>query len=85
MHMPTPIFNCLCIIGTVCALAVSYYLFKDLSVGSMVFCVVLLVVMMGLAQLRLRTGAVKKLSLIHIWLAKANQEKGRHLFLLYQS
>lgn len=64
LHMPTPIFNCLCIIGTVCALAVSYYLFKDLSVGSMVFCVVLLVVMMGLAQLRLRTGAVKKEDLL---------------------
>lgn len=32
--------------------------FKDLSVGSMVFCVVLLVIMTGLAQLRLRTGAL---------------------------
>ena len=38
--------------------------FKDLSVGSMVFCVVLLVVMTGLAQLRLRTGAVKKEDLL---------------------
>lgn len=44
--------------------SLTYPSFKDLSVGSMVFCVVLLVVMMGLAQLRLRTGAVKKEDLL---------------------
>lgn len=64
LHMPTPIFNCLCVIGTVCALAVAYYLFKDLSVTSMILCVVLLVAMLALAQLRLRTGGVKKEDLL---------------------
>lgn len=64
LHIPTPLFNCLCVIGTVCAVAVAYYLFKDLSITSMILCVVLLVVMIGVAQLRLRTGAVKKEDLL---------------------
>lgn len=42
----------------------AYYLFKDLSVTSMILCVVLLVVMTGLAWLRLKTGAVKKEDLL---------------------
>lgn len=59
LHMPTPVFNCLCVIGTVCALAVAYYLFASLDVTSMIVCVVLLVVILVYAQIRLRTGAVK--------------------------
>lgn len=64
LHMPDPLFNCLCVIGTICALAVAYYLFKDLDTGSMIFTVILLLVMMGIAQLRLKTGAVKKEELL---------------------
>ena len=60
LHMPIPVFNCLCVIGMGCALAVAYYLFKDLSAASMIICVVLLVVMFGISWLRLRMGAVKK-------------------------
>lgn len=64
LHMPTPVFHTLCVIGTACAVAVAYYLFKDLNRTSMVLCVVLFVVMFGLAQLRLKTGAVKKEDLL---------------------
>ena len=64
LHMPTPLFNCLCVIGTVCACAVAFYLFKDLSTTSMILCVVLLVVMVGIAQIQLRTGMVKKEDLL---------------------
>lgn len=64
LHMPTPLLNCLCVIGTACALAVAYYLFKDLSAASMILCVVLLVVMIVIAQICLRTGAVKKEDLL---------------------
>lgn len=62
--MPLPLFNGLCVLGSVCALAVAYYLFKDLNKTSMIICVVLFVVMVGLAQIRLRTGAVKKEDLL---------------------
>ena len=64
LHMPTPIFNCLCVLGTVCALAVAYYLFKDLDTASMITCVVLLVAIVIYSQIRLRTGAVKKEELL---------------------
>lgn len=60
LHMPTGVFNCLCMIGTVCACAVAYYLFKDLGTTEMIICVVMLVVLFGLAILRLKTGAVKE-------------------------
>lgn len=64
LHMPIPVFNCLCVLGTVCALAVAYYLFKDLDTTSMIVCVVLLVAIVIYAQIRLRTGAVKKEDLL---------------------
>lgn len=64
LHMPIPVFNCLCVLGTVCALAVAYYLFKDLDTTSMIVCVVLLVAIIIYAQIRLRTGAVKKEDLL---------------------
>lgn len=64
LHMPTALFNCLCVIGTACSVAVAYYLFKDLDVVSMITCVVLLAVMLILAQFRLRTGAVKREDLL---------------------
>lgn len=59
LHMPKAIFNVLCVIGTVCALCVAFYLFKDLTPNNQIFCVVLLVLMFGVAWLRLKTGAVK--------------------------
>lgn len=62
--MPIPVFNALCALGSVCAMAVAYYLFKDLNKESMIVCAVLFVAMVGIAQLRLRTGAVKKEDLL---------------------
>ncbi|MCI8654246.1 MAG: APC family permease [Angelakisella sp.] len=59
LHMPTGLFNALCVIGTACALAVAFYLFKDLDTMSMILCVVLLAIAVGLAWFRLKTGAVK--------------------------
>lgn len=59
LHMPTAIFNCLCVIGTACALAVAYYLFKDLGNAEKILCLVLLIGMFVLSFLRLKTGAVK--------------------------
>lgn len=64
LHMPMPVFNGLCVLGSVCAMAVAYYLFKDLNKISMIICVVLFIVMAGAAQIRLRTGAVKKEDLL---------------------
>lgn len=59
LRMPIPVFNVLCVLGTACALAVAFYLFKDLDTTSMIVCVILLVVLIGLSWLRLHTGAVK--------------------------
>lgn len=64
LHMPLPIFDVLCVLGSICALCVAYYLFKDLDTTSMILTVVLLTVIIGLAVLRLKTGAVKKEDLI---------------------
>ena len=64
LHMPTAVFNALCVLGTVCALAVAYYLFTSLDTASMILCVVLLIAIMIYAQIRLRTGAVKKEDLL---------------------
>lgn len=64
LHMPMPVFNGLCVLGSVCAMAVAYYLFKDLNKISMIICVVLFIVMAGAAKIRLRTGAVKKEDLL---------------------
>lgn len=58
-HMPTALFNCLCVLGTVCALAVAYYLFKDLTVGSMILCAVLLAIMIVIPYIQLKRGKVK--------------------------
>lgn len=64
LHMPNGVFYVLCVLGCVCAMCVAFYLFKDLSNTSKILCVVLLAVMAGYAQLRLRTGAVSKESLL---------------------
>lgn len=59
LHMPMPIFNCLCVIGSLCACAVAYYLFKDLDTTSMILCVVLLVAMLAISKFCISTGKVK--------------------------
>lgn len=64
LHMPTPVFYFLCVLGTVCALAVAFYLFKDMDALSTVLCVVLVLGIALLAQIQLRRGAVKKEDLI---------------------
>ena len=64
LHMPFPVFVCLCILGTLCALAVAYYLFIALDVFSMVFCAVILAVMIILSRVQLMRGAVKKEGLL---------------------
>lgn len=64
LRMPIPVFNFLCVLGTVCACAVAFYLFKDLDVTSTIVCVVMLVALIGLSVLRLKTGAVKKEDLL---------------------
>ncbi|ETP71630.1 hypothetical protein UYO_2386 [Lachnospiraceae bacterium JC7] len=63
-HMPMPVLKLVCVLSSICALAVAYYLFKSLDTRSMIFCVVLLVAMIGLAKLRLFTGAVKAEALL---------------------
>ena len=60
LHMPTPIFNCLCAAGFLCACAVGYYLFKDLDTVSKILCIIILAAMLVIAQICLRTGKVKK-------------------------
>ena len=64
LHMPFPVFVCLCILGTLCALAVAFYLFIALDVFSMVFCAVILAVMIILSRVQLMRGAVKKEGLL---------------------
>ncbi len=64
MHMPNPIYYALCVISSVCALSVAYFLFKDLSTKSMIMCGGIIVVCVGVAALRLQTGAVSKDALI---------------------
>lgn len=64
LHMPFPVFVCLCILGTLCALAVAFYLFIALDVFSMVFCAVILAVMIILSRVQLMRGVVKKEDLL---------------------
>ena len=64
LHMPFPVFVFLCVLGTLCALAVAYYLFIALDVFSMVFCAVILAVMIILSRVQLMRGAVKKEGLL---------------------
>lgn len=63
-YMPTTLFNALSVIGTICALIVSYNLFITLSPGEQVLCIGTVVVCVLLALLRLKSGAVKKTDLI---------------------
>lgn len=64
LHMPTSIFSVLCFIGTACALAVAYYLFKDLDTTSTILCVALLAAMVIIPYICLKIGAVDKNALL---------------------
>ena len=64
LHMPFPLFCCLCALGTLCALAVAYYLFIALDVTSMILCVVILAVLLILSRVQLMRGVVKKEDLL---------------------
>jgi APA family basic amino acid/polyamine antiporter len=64
LHMPTPVFNVVCVASAACALAVAYYLFKDMNTTSMILCVVVIAAMIILSQISLRTGSVKKEDLL---------------------
>lgn len=59
LHRPMPIFNCLCVIGGICACAVAFHLFKDLDTASMLLSVVLLAAALAVSKICVSTGRVK--------------------------
>ncbi|MDL2301103.1 APC family permease [Lachnospiraceae bacterium OttesenSCG-928-D06] len=59
-HMPTPLFNILCVLGTGCALVVAYNLFITLTLTDMIVCICIITLCVVLSIIRLRTGAVTK-------------------------
>ena len=63
-HMPTAVFNVLCVLGTICALVVAYNLFVDLSVRDTIVCLGIILLCVAVAVIRLKTGAVKKEDLL---------------------
>lgn len=63
-HMPTPVFNVICILGTVCALVVAYNLFAGLSMQEMLICLAIIVLCVIVATIRLKTGAVSRDALL---------------------
>lgn len=63
-HMPKPVFNVLCVLGSACAAIVAYNLFSTLTPSDMIVCLIIIAVCVGLAILRLKTGAVKKEDLL---------------------
>lgn len=63
-HMPSGIFNVICVIGAVCAGIVAYNLFMMLAPVEMLVCVGILILCIGVAVIRLKTGAVKKEELL---------------------
>lgn len=56
--MPTPIFYILSIIGVLCAISVAAILFMGLTSSDKIVCFILTGACVGLAMLRLKTGAV---------------------------
>lgn len=61
LHMPSSVFNVLCVLSTVCALLVVYNLFTNLGgIAEMATCVAIVAVCLGVAVLRIKTGAVSK-------------------------
>lgn len=63
LKIPVWLWRICCVLGGVCALFVCATLFTSLSVSDAILCVVLVVVMIGIALLRIKQGAVKAESL----------------------
>ncbi len=57
-RMPKPLFNVLCLLGAICALAVAYYLFVDMDITSRILCAVMVAAMILITEIRIRQGAV---------------------------
>ena len=57
-HMPTPIFNVLCVIAGICDLIVAYNLFVTMDLTGMLLVVAMCVVCVVIALIRLKSGAI---------------------------
>ncbi len=58
IHMPTPIFNVLCVIAGICDLIVAYNLFVTMDLTGMLLVVAMCVVCVVIAMIRLKSGAI---------------------------
>ena len=58
IHMPTPIFNVLCVIAGICDLIVAYNLFVTMDLNGMLLVVAMCVVCVVIALIRLKSGAI---------------------------
>ena len=58
IHMPTPIFNVLCVIAGICDLIVAYNLFVTMDLTGMLLVVAMCVVCVVIALIRLKSGAI---------------------------
>lgn len=63
-HMPQILLDVLCVIGMLCALVVAASLFMMLKPAEMGICAVILLVCVGIAAIRIKTGAVSKEALL---------------------
>ena len=58
IHMPTPIFNVLCVIAGICDLIVAYNLFVTMDLTGMLLVVAMCVACVVIALIRLKSGAI---------------------------
>ena len=58
IHMPTPIFNVLCVIAGICDLIIAYNLFVTMDLTGMLLVVAMCVVCVVIALIRLKSGAI---------------------------
>lgn len=63
IHMPTPIFNVLCVIAGICDLIVAYNLFVTMDLTGMLLVVAMCVVCVVIALIRLKSGAIDRQAL----------------------
>ena len=64
LHMPTPVFNVVCVIAAICASVVVLSLLATLKPVEMLVCLLAFGICVGFALIRLHTGAVKKEDLL---------------------
>ena len=64
LHMPMPIFRIVCVLASVFAFLVGASLLTTLSPAEMVACVIMVFICVGISLHRLKTGAVKKETLL---------------------